>query len=41
VVPSAIYRHDGPASDPRPRNASLAHGYHVGKRHIEVRWWRE
>jgi hypothetical protein len=41
VVPSAIYRHDGPANDPRPQNALLAHDYHVRKRHSEVRWWRE
>jgi hypothetical protein len=41
VVPGAIYRHGGPANNSRPRSASLAHGYHVRKRHSEVRWWRE
>jgi hypothetical protein len=41
MVHGAIYRHDGPANDQRPRNTSLTHGYHVRKRHSEVRWWRE
>jgi hypothetical protein len=35
VVHGAIYRHNGPADDPRPRNTSLVHGYHVRKRHSE------
>jgi hypothetical protein len=35
VVHGAIYRHGGPANDPRPRITSLVHGYHVRKRHSE------
>jgi hypothetical protein len=31
----AIYRHDGPASDPRPWIALSVHGYHIRKRHSE------
>jgi hypothetical protein len=31
----AIYKHDGSASDPRPRIALSMHGYHVRKRHSE------
>jgi hypothetical protein len=31
----AIYRHGGPASDPRPWIALSVHGYHVRKRHSE------
>jgi hypothetical protein len=31
----AIYNHDGPASDSRPRIALSVHGYHVRKRHSE------
>jgi hypothetical protein len=37
VVHGAIYRDGDPANDPRPRNASLAHGYHERNRHSEVR----
>jgi hypothetical protein len=32
---SAIYSHSDPAGDFRPRITSLAHAYHVGKRHSE------
>jgi hypothetical protein len=35
VVHSAIYSHGGPASNLRPWITSLAHAYHVGKRHSE------